>query len=139
MYNLFLDDIRFPLDIYPNEEWVIVRDFDQFKSYIEENGLPDMVSFDNDLGLNIPEGYDALKWMIANDIIITNIRVHSDNTVAAKQIEGLANNWLKHLKSEGIIDDYNVSQQFAMFLRKNPKISLYLEHWKTFLEIKNQD
>lgn len=60
-YNLFLDDIRSPLDchympnrgIYFKTEWRIVRNYSQFCKMIEEgfsNGeFPDLISFDHDL------------------------------------------------------------------------------------------
>ncbi len=63
-YNLFLDDIRDPDNIYPSEKWELARDFKQFKLKIEIDGIPDCISFDNDLGEGIPEGYDILNWMI---------------------------------------------------------------------------
>lgn len=63
MYNIFLDDIRFPKDAFlqkelaylteyskiPESEWVIVRNYDDFVKTIEERGIPRAVSFDNDL------------------------------------------------------------------------------------------
>lgn len=33
-------------------EFDIVRTYDEFVSYITENGLPSYISFDNDLGLD---------------------------------------------------------------------------------------
>jgi len=71
-YNLFLDDIRMPKDAWiyprrneqkqiisgqsleqisgiPNDNWEIVRSYDQFVAMIEKNGIPDVVSFDHDL------------------------------------------------------------------------------------------
>ena len=71
-YNLFLDDLRKPEHayIYPkrdsgsviitssslknlsgidNDDWVIVRSYEEFVSTIEERGLPAAVSFDHDL------------------------------------------------------------------------------------------
>lgn len=56
-YNLFLDDLRSPQDAYDQEkhemftkkEWVVVRNYDEFVSYIHNNGLPELVSFDHDL------------------------------------------------------------------------------------------
>lgn len=60
-YNLFLDDIRNPVDAYLHDErmslfeatllldWVIVRNYDEFVECIRERGLPDTVSFDHDL------------------------------------------------------------------------------------------
>jgi hypothetical protein len=70
MYNLFLDDDRFPFnggtDVpvdfeldsaydltrdkrYKDLDWVIVRSFPQFVEMIEKRGLPEMISFDHDL------------------------------------------------------------------------------------------
>jgi ASC-1-like (ASCH) protein len=71
-YNLFLDDLRKPEHayIYPkrngagliietqslkhvsnvdNDNWIVVRNYDDFVKTIEEKGLPDVVSFDHDL------------------------------------------------------------------------------------------
>ena len=71
-YKLFLDDLRMPKDayIYPrrcelgviiksqnlknfsgidDNDWVIVRNYKDFVSIIENAGLPDVVSFDHDL------------------------------------------------------------------------------------------
>lgn len=63
MYNIFLDDIRFPKDAFlqkelvyltqyskiPENEWVIVRNYDDFVQTIEERGIPSACSLDNDL------------------------------------------------------------------------------------------
>ena len=56
-YYLFLDDIRQPEQVYKYTgvtlfifmEWVVVRNFEEFKKHIEKNGLPQFVSFDHDL------------------------------------------------------------------------------------------
>lgn len=58
-YNLFLDDIRIPMDcisymgnnapIYNVLKWNIVRSYDEFVKFITEHGLPELVSFDHDL------------------------------------------------------------------------------------------
>lgn len=60
-YNLFLDDFRDPIDssyylknpIYVNLEWVVVRNYDSFVKHIEENGIPETISFDHDLAENV--------------------------------------------------------------------------------------
>lgn len=63
LYSLFLDDIRFPKDAFlqkelsylteyskiPENEWVIVRNYDDFVKTVEERGIPSAVSFDCDL------------------------------------------------------------------------------------------
>lgn len=56
MRKLFLDDERVPGDV----TWIslhdgpydIVRSYDAFVAYVEEHGVADVISFDNDLGLN---------------------------------------------------------------------------------------
>lgn len=62
-YNIFLDDLRFPKDAFlqkelaclteyskiPENEWVIVRNYEDFVKTVEERGIPSAVSFDCDL------------------------------------------------------------------------------------------
>ena len=121
---LFLDDERFPIDcakfmynrgvdcrIY-HEEWTIVRSYGQFVQYIEQNGLPDLISFDHDLG-DVPKlktelakeewfnyesnkeytGMDCAKWLVNycldNKCSLPKYIVHSWNTVGAENIKGL--------------------------------------------------
>lgn len=45
--NLFLDDIRDPYD----KTWIVVRDYKAFVKFIDENGMPDIVSLDHDLSM----------------------------------------------------------------------------------------
>lgn len=48
---LFLDDVRVPTTTLPNAyPWVLVKNYDEFVSWIDKNGLPDFISFDHDLG-----------------------------------------------------------------------------------------
>lgn len=123
MSRLFLDDFRVPEDaanyMHPRfskfyrAEWDIVRNYNQFVEYIEINGIPDMVSFDHDLGdehyapigIGYDEfvektGYHCMKWMI--DYIIDNkikklphVLIHSANPVGAENIERLWQNFIK--------------------------------------------
>jgi len=94
MSNLFLDDIRKPLDVthawhnsgweeFPLYSWDIVRSYDEFVDYIIKNGLPSRISFDHDLSWeHYPQdelrmggpidyskfkektGLDAAKWLV---------------------------------------------------------------------------
>lgn len=56
-YNLFLDDVRMPYDVYLytkkdvyNElDWQVKRSYDEFVECIVQNGLPEVISFDHDL------------------------------------------------------------------------------------------
>ena len=54
---LFLDDIREPLQafeytkqyIFIQNEWEVVKNYNEFVNFIEVNGLPKFISFDHDL------------------------------------------------------------------------------------------
>lgn len=87
-------------------EFDIVRTYKDFVDYVKKNGLPDFISFDNDLGLDengevAPDGYAAVKWLVYEsklDLSNLKYKVHSANPVAAKQIDGLLTNYINHLK-----------------------------------------
>ena len=74
-------------------------------AYIKENGLPYVISFDNDKGLGndgkvAPDGYAAAKWLVYEsglDLSKLEYKVHSANPVAADQIRGLLDNYIKLL------------------------------------------
>lgn len=113
MKKLFLDDIRTIDMIYDKStviEFDIVRSYDAFVNFIEKNGLPDFISFDNDLGLSengevAPDGLAAAKWLVYEsgcDLRNLKFKVHSANPVAAEQIRGLLNNYIKFLNSKNI-------------------------------------
>lgn len=116
MKKLFLDDVRsaemvFMNTIDPiyenNNEWEIVRSFNEFVSYIEENGLPEFISFDHDLDfehyklenqqdidyekMEIKSGFDAAQWLINycadNKLKLPNFKVHSMNLAGKRNIE----------------------------------------------------
>ena len=46
----------------PNFVWV--KNYDEFVNYITKNGLPDMISFDNDLGKGLTKGVECAKWLL---------------------------------------------------------------------------
>ncbi|KRD10073.1 hypothetical protein ASE21_10140 [Flavobacterium sp. Root901] len=108
-YKLFLDDIRDVNMVYKkltNDNFVIVRNFNDFKKVILEKGLPELISFDNDLGLdendNVAEdGYACAKWLVYEsglDLRNLKFNVHSANPVASQQIQSLLDNYIKHLR-----------------------------------------
>ena len=113
---LFLDDIRNPLDaiafttgrgINPEiykEEWIIVRDYLQFINWITQNGLPELISFDHDLGESDERtGMDCAKWLVEycldNKLQLPQWAVHSANPVGYDNIKGLFLNFEKNVKS----------------------------------------
>ena len=71
------------------------------QGFIERNGCPDFISFDNDLGRDL-EGIDLAKWLVEQDLdkpgfIPERFRffVHSQNIVAAQRIRDLLNPYLQ--------------------------------------------
>ncbi|MBO4234427.1 hypothetical protein FO675_09005 [Riemerella anatipestifer] len=111
MKKLFLDDVRTVSMVYPNAsdgEFDVVRSYQAFVEYIMDNGLPDYISFDNDLGLDdngniAPDGLAAVKWLVyESGLDLRNLKyfVHSANPVASEQIKGLMENYMRHLNSE---------------------------------------
>lgn len=108
MRKLFLDDMRKP----PDWTWDVVRNYQQFVRFITLNGVPDIISFDHDLGqehyevidwdgklhdhLNgqIPydkftekTGYDCAKWLVEGNLLPKSYLVHSLNPVGAQNIK----------------------------------------------------
>ena len=111
MKKLFLDDIRIPKMVYDTTEakdFIVVRNYADFVKYIKQNGLPDFISFDNDLGLDengevAADGYAAAKWLVYEsglDLRELQFKVHSANPVAAEQIRGLLSNYIRFLKEK---------------------------------------
>jgi hypothetical protein len=109
---LFLDDIRYPIeayhytkqDIFLRKDWYIVRNYEQFVNWILESGLPEIISFDHDLGdehyldQNSQEfvektGYDCAKWLVEycmdNNADLPKFYCHSMNPVGKENIESL--------------------------------------------------
>ena len=129
MYNLFLDDLREPHqafyytynDLYNDLKWVTVINYNEFVSYITKHGMPDLISFDHDLAdihygmqdeinqddydiMTEKTGYHCAKWLIEycmdNNVSPPDYLVHSMNTVGAKNIKYLIENYKKFLKSQ---------------------------------------
>lgn len=130
MKCLFLDDVRIPLDVYSYtndkiylDNWDIVRNYDSFLFNIKNNGMPDIISFDHDLGyvhyqhqnMKTPyneyvekTGYHCAKWLIEYSIdnnieIPSKILIHSMNIVGSKNIESLFTTYNKVFKKNIII------------------------------------
>lgn len=125
MKKLFLDDVRNPSDclfymrariggmsnIYKDNNWFIVRDYDSFVCHITEEEMPDIISFDHDLAeehydpsMSDDEAYGMLyskfkektglecakflkQYCERNGIKIPTCVVHSMNPVGKQNIE----------------------------------------------------
>lgn len=128
-YNLFLDDIRDPRtamflrneSFYRNTKWVVVKNYDEFVSYITHNGMPDFISFDHDLAdehygmqdhldemdyamFEEKTGYHCAKWLIEycmdNNLTPPEYLVHSQNVPGGTNIKYLIENYKRFLKSQ---------------------------------------
>jgi hypothetical protein len=124
-YNLFLDDFRDPEDCfeymrhipYIMEDWIIVRDYDEFVKTIQEKGIPNIISFDYDLAdihyknqiiidysqYTEKTGYHCAKWLIYYCIdnkkeLPATILIHSLNHAGSLNIQSLFESYLKSLK-----------------------------------------
>lgn len=103
-YFLFLDDERMPAiaanAVYPvelrflyrKEEWIIVRNYNSFVSYIKGHGLPICISLDYDINDNYT-GYDCAVWLLdycnSNNLSVPQVICHSWNEDGKQSIESL--------------------------------------------------
>ena len=134
---LWLDDYRNPnendwLNFSPIPkpfETFWVKSYDEFVNWIENNGLPDGISFDHDLAdehyhydmykgseeynkhyseFKEKTGFSCAKWLIdycsINNKKLPKFNVHSANPIGAENIRSLLNNFIKfQLKFQNII------------------------------------
>lgn len=97
-YRLYLDDIRIP----KSDGWIIVRTFDEAVAVIKSKGIPKIISFDHDLGLDQPTGFDFVKWLVNYDLDYDLIdpdkfywEIHSMNPVGGKNIHLYLKNYME--------------------------------------------
>ena len=102
-YKLFIDDERFPVD----NSFVICRNMDEVMATLFELGAPHFISFDHDLGDNVPTGMDITKALVEMDMdgkIDLNreftFYVHSQNVAGAANIQSYLSNYLKVKRNE---------------------------------------
>jgi len=135
--KLFLDDIRLPIEcvsymykrigsnnsIYLENDWIIVRTYDEFIKEIINNGLPDICSFDHDLAdehiqdyykkepngqldyhkYKERTGFDCAKWLVEhcinNSLELPKYIIHSWNPIGAKNIQSILDTFKKFSES----------------------------------------
>lgn len=128
--KLFLDDFRQPKDavylvkdnvrIYFEDDWVVVKNYKEFVSWIKRNGVPSFISFDHDLvdehynidfkdweiytseDLRVEEtGLDCAKWLaewcLDTGFDLPDYQVHSANPVGRKIIKEFLDNARKNI------------------------------------------
>lgn len=102
MTKLFIDDLRDP----PNQGWIVKRNYNDAVKFIEQNGIPEIISFDHDLGEEM-SGYDVAKRIVG--LVINgdaelpeefSYNVHSANPVGKKNIEYLLDNFTKYVAKQ---------------------------------------
>ncbi len=115
MVKIYLDDVRTPIE----NDWTIVRNYDEFVSTIMYIGLEniELISLDHDLGDtamkewhtnvaknftlnydNITEktGMDCTKWLVnqwMNGQPVVDVVVHSANAIGSANMMGYINNY----------------------------------------------
>lgn len=102
-YKLYLDDIRNPDQPC---EWVICRTVGEAIKTINANGLPELISFDHDLGDGQADAIELAKWLVHEHLdgqldISSGVfkwRVHSMNPIGRQNIEGLLLSFQRHLE-----------------------------------------
>jgi len=78
-----------------NVQFKWVKNIEEFSSYIYANGLPDMISFDYNLGKGLPKGDACAQWLrdycIKTKQPIPNFYVHSANATGIQVIPQILN------------------------------------------------
>jgi hypothetical protein len=119
--RLYLDDVRTPVD----EDWIVVRNYDEFVVQIKLHGLGtfEVISLDHDLGegamieyytnvknnymldynnINERTGMDCCRYLVSESmnekIPLPQIYVHSANPIGAANMLGYINNYLMNCK-----------------------------------------
>ena len=125
MYNLFLDDKRNPIDcfgytenaIYLMNDWLVVRNYDEFVKTVTQLGIPTVISFDHDLAdfhymhqdhldedyYDLCEemtGYHCARWLIYycidNNLDIPRVVfIHTMNPTGRQNIKSLFTTYKK--------------------------------------------
>lgn len=97
--QIFLDDLRDP----PNDSWVVARSYVEFIDVVRKSSDITHLSFDHDLGDNVPTGQDAAKFFIERAMdfpeVVQSLKivnVHSANPPGAANIRGLFLSAQKH-------------------------------------------
>jgi hypothetical protein len=118
--DIYLDDVRTPI---AQQEWVVVRNYDQFVDKVTEIGLENIgkISLDHDLDksamvewlygavrnykidyskIKEKTGYDCAKWLVEQwqkGGPVVPVFTHSANEIGSANIMGYINNY-KHVK-----------------------------------------
>jgi len=120
MKKLFIDDLRMPFDTWDmsqkeiqdqldREGWVVVKTSAEAIDWLKQNGIPEFITFDHDLGIPSMGQYDTVIPII--NFIIDSVlngtlklpdnftyQIHSGNPVGRENIKGKLDGFLTFLK-----------------------------------------
>jgi hypothetical protein len=109
--HLFVDDKLTPsavtnVQLPSGHTWRVARDFKSFAKYIKENDLPEVISFDFDLGQNQQTGLDCLNHLMGHCLLnkvskLPEIFCHAPLISQQQLIEARASQYSKLKKTAG--------------------------------------
>lgn len=141
---LYLDDVRIPTE----GEWQVVRNYDEFISHINLNGLEnyEVISLDHDLGegamqeyytnvkphyeldykrIDEKTGMDCARFLVAEAmnkrIPLPTIYVHSANPIGAANIMGYINNYFRNNRLPEVCIKVNIKHTYTEFLSEEER------------------
>lgn len=92
--NIFLDDdLRNRKTPNGFIRFTNLEDLIEYMNNLDKSEYVNYLSLDNDLGIGIKEGREAIKEMVENDWAVQNVLVHSANSVAQKYITSSMNSY----------------------------------------------
>ena len=107
MKVIWLDDEREPYNFlyedleYKEKDITICKNYSQFVKTIEQEGLPEFICFDHDLGEE-KTGYDCAKFLVdyclKNKLKLPDWYIQSANIVGKMNIAGLLKNYKKEIE-----------------------------------------
>ena len=107
MKVIWLDDEREPYNFlyedlgYKEKDITICKNYSQFVKTIEQEGLPEFICFDHDLGEE-KTGYDCAKFLVdycqKNKLKLPDWYIQSANIVSKMNIAGLLKNYKKEIE-----------------------------------------
>jgi len=81
-WKLYIDDTRSP----EGDDWTIARSYKEAIKFCDDKGKPSEVSFDHDLGEDVPSGLEIAREMLRHDWMPDKTNVHSANPIGAERI-----------------------------------------------------
>jgi hypothetical protein len=118
--HVFIDDIRDPDWVYGRTDpidWEVLRTAPEFFAWLKAHGLPQVISFDHDLGgvdeegnevdpLTVPTGMDCahalVEYCLDRSSPLPECRIHSANPVGVANLVGLLEGFCRHQQASGL-------------------------------------